>query len=298
MGYGTSRLDNSAKFTQAILETSCPSPSRQTSAPSFQARVTHRQNFGTFVMACANRLSLATRVTSMLLRSSRKGQLSARARTMPPSSCTTSEPTRSWLSTHTTTSYAGSPRWPLASPADYSWLDTMTLTSTFGTHSGLNAPVYLLATTTESAVWVSPRTAWQCVPDLGTASSRSGIEEVKTTSKNPSYKIIILTTKPQSKLLKALEDKETERQDHKKNGFQFFSSFLAFLGFAFPKFKISDQMSASPSKKSEKIRLAFIVFFYLCCSSLQVLHKLNLHGKKRTIAAFKNKNETFSTLGF
>jgi len=41
---------------------------------------------------------------------------------------------------------------------------------------------------------------------------------VKTTSKNPSYKIkiIILTTKPQSKLLKALEDKETERQDHKK----------------------------------------------------------------------------------
>ena len=41
--YGTPRLDNSAKFTQAILETSCPSPSRQTSAPSFQARVTHRQ---------------------------------------------------------------------------------------------------------------------------------------------------------------------------------------------------------------------------------------------------------------
>merc|ERR1712029_1067855 len=123
---------------------------------------THRQNFGTFVMACANRLSLATRVTSMLLRSSRKGQLSARARTMPPSSCTTSD--------------AGSPRWPLASPADYSWLDTMTLTSMFGTHSGLNAPVYLLATTTESAVWVSLRTAWQCVPDLGTASSRSGIE--------------------------------------------------------------------------------------------------------------------------
>merc|ERR1712029_1135104 len=115
-----------------------------------QARVTHRQNFGTFVMACANRLSLATRVTSMLLRSSRKGQLSARARTMPPSSCTT-------------TSYAGSPRWPLASPADYSWLDTMTLTSMFGTHSGLNAPVYLLATTTESAVWVSLRTAWQRV---------------------------------------------------------------------------------------------------------------------------------------
>merc|ERR1711953_1110276 len=245
--YGTSRLDNSAKFTQAILETSCPSPSRQTSAPSFQARVTHRQNFGTFVMACANRLSLATRVTSMLLRSSRKGQLSARARTMPPSSCTTSEPTRSWLSTHTTTSYAGSPRWPLASPADYSWLDTMTLTSMFGTHSGLNAPVYLLATTTESAVWVSLRTAWQCVPDLGTASSRSGIE-IETTrlsnSKNPSYKITIIltTTKPQSKLSKALEDKETERQRTKKwfrsNFFQVL--FLALLGFRFPMFKISD----------------------------------------------------------
>merc|ERR1712029_317730 len=82
--YGTSRLDNSAKFTQAILETSCPSPSRQTSAPSFQARVTHRQNFGTFVMACANRLSLATRVTSMLLRfflrvtHSRRGQTTPR----------------------------------------------------------------------------------------------------------------------------------------------------------------------------------------------------------------------------
>merc|ERR1711953_212641 len=309
--YGTSRLDNSAKFTQAILETSCPSPSRQTSAPSFQARVTHRQNFGTFVMACANRLSLATRVTSMLLRSSRKGQLSARARTMPPSSCTTSEPTRSWLSTHTTTSYAGSPRWPLASPADYSWLDTMTLTSTFGTHSGLNAPVYLLATTTESAVWMSPRTAWQCVPDLGTASSRSGIEEVKTTSKNPSYKIkiIILTTKPQSKLLKALEDKETERQQQRKWVSNFPQVlFLAFLGFAFPMFKISDQMSASPSKKSEKIRLAFIVFFYLCCSSLQVLHKLNLHGKKGQLLHLTKKNETFknrkvkqlfsSTLGF
>jgi len=41
---------------------------------------------------------------------------------------------------------------------------------------------------------------------------------VKTTSKNPSYKIkiIILTTKPQSKLLKALEDKETERQQQRK----------------------------------------------------------------------------------
>ena len=92
----------------------------------------------------------------------------------------------------------------------------------------LSLQVYLLATTTESAVWVSPRTAWQCVPDLGTASSRSGIEEVKTTSKNPSYKIkiIILTTKPQSKLLKALEDKETERQDHKKKWFPIF--FLKF----------------------------------------------------------------------
>merc|ERR1712001_221585 len=49
---------------------------------------------GTFVMACANRLSPATKVSSTPLRSSRKGQLSARARTMPPSSCTTSEPTR------------------------------------------------------------------------------------------------------------------------------------------------------------------------------------------------------------
>ena len=78
---------------------------------------------------------------SPICSSSRKGQLSARARTMRRWSCTTSEPTRSWLSTHTTTSSAGSPRWPLASPADYSWLDTMTLTSMFGTHSGLNAPV-------------------------------------------------------------------------------------------------------------------------------------------------------------
>ena len=80
--------------------------------------------------------------------------------------------------------------------------------------------VYLLATTTESAVWVSLRTAWQCVPDLGTASSRSGIEieTTRSNSKNPSYKITIIltTTKPQSKLLKALEDKETERQRTKK----------------------------------------------------------------------------------
>jgi len=119
---------------------------------------------------------------------------------------------------------------------------------------------------------------------------------VKTTSKNPSYKIkiIILTTKPQSKLLKALEDKETERQDHKKMVSNFFPQvlFLAFLGFAFPMFKISDQMSASLlQKKSEKIRLAFIVFFYLCCSSLQVLHKLNLHGKKGQLLHLKTRTK-------
>merc|ERR1712194_220080 len=76
----------------------------------------------------------ATKVTSTPLRSSRKGQLSARARTMPPSSCMTFEPTRSWLSILTTTSFAGSPRWPSASPANYSWLAMTTLTSTFGTH--------------------------------------------------------------------------------------------------------------------------------------------------------------------
>ena len=63
---------------------------------------------------------------------------------MPPSSCMTFEPTRSWLSILTTTSFAGSPRWPSASPADYSWLAMTTLTSTFGTHWGLNAPVNLL----------------------------------------------------------------------------------------------------------------------------------------------------------
>jgi len=188
--YGTSRLDNSAKFTQAILETSCPSPSRQTSAPSFQARVTHRQNFGTFVMACANRLSLATRVTSMLLRSSRKGQLSARARTMPPSSCMTSEPTRSWLSILMTTSFAGLLRWPSASPADYSWLDMTILTSTFGTHWGLNAPVFWLDMTTEWVVLVSRRTAWQCALDLGTASSRSG---TKMSKKRDHLLLLILT---------------------------------------------------------------------------------------------------------
>ena len=106
----------------------------------------------------------------------------------------------------------------------------------------LSLQVYLLATTTESAVWVSPRTAWQCVPDLGTASSRSGIEEVKTTSKNPSYKIkiIILTTKPQSKLLKALEDKETERQDHKKMVSNL-SFIFGLLGFRFS--NVQDQWS-------------------------------------------------------
>merc|ERR1712029_44005 len=64
----------------------------------------------------------------------------------------------------------------------------------------------------------------------------------------------------------------------------------------------------SAKKKSEKIRLAFIVFFYLCCSSLQVLHKLNLHGKKGQLLHLTKKNETFknrkvkqlfsSTLGF
>ena len=172
--------------------------------------------------------------------------------------------------------------------------------------------MYLLATTTESAVWVSLRTAWQCVPDLGTASSRSGIEieTTRSNSKNPSYKITIIltTTKPQSKLLKALEDKETERQEQ-KNGFVpiFFKfCFWPYLGFAFQCSR-SVMMSAN-SKKSEKIRLAFIVFFYLCCSSLQVLHKLNLHGKKGQLLHLTKKNETFknrkvkqlfsSTLGF
>merc|ERR1712029_1080969 len=140
------------------------------------------------------------------------------------------------------------------------WLDTMTLTSMFGTHSGLNAPVYLLATTTESAVWVSLRTAWQCVPDLGTASSRSGIEieTTRSNSKNPSYKITIIltTTKPQSKLLKALEDKETERQRTKKNGFVpiFFKfCFCPYLGFAFQCSR-SVMMSAN-SKKAKKLDL-------------------------------------------
>ena len=37
--------------------------------------------------------------------------------------------------------------------------------------------------TTEWAVWAWPRTAWQCVPDLGTVSSRSGTEDPKETSK-------------------------------------------------------------------------------------------------------------------
>ena len=144
--------------------------------------------------------------------------------------------------------------------------------------------MYLLATTTESAVWVSLRTAWQCVPDLGTASSRSGIEieTTRSNSKNPSYKITIIltTTKPQSKLLKALEDKETERQEQKMVSFQFFSSFVFGLTWVSLS-NVQDQWWwVLIQKKSEKIRLAFIVFFYLCCSSLQVLHKLNLHGKK------------------
>merc|ERR1711953_1212881 len=122
-------------------------------------------------------------------------------------------------------------------------------------------PVYLLATTTESAVWVSLRTAWQCVPDLGTASSRSGIEieTTRSNSKNPSYKttIILTTTKPQSKLLKALEDKETERQRTKKMvSFQFFFSSFIFglcLGFAFQCSR-SVMMSAN-SKKAKKLDL-------------------------------------------
>merc|ERR1712029_948118 len=104
--------------------------------------VTNQQSFGTFVMACANRLSPATKVTSTLLRSSRKGQLSARARTTLPSSCTTSGPIKSWLSILTITSFAGSLRWLLASPADYSWLVMTILTSTFGTHRGWNGSVH------------------------------------------------------------------------------------------------------------------------------------------------------------
>ena len=66
--------------------------------------------------------------------------------------------------------------------------------------------------------------------------------ELKKWKQHLKIKIIILTTKPQSKLLKALEDKETERQRTKKwfrsNFFQVL--FLALLGFRFPMFKISD----------------------------------------------------------
>ena len=100
--------------------------------------------------------------------------------------------------------------------------------------------------------------------------------------------------------------------NNKENGFQFF-----FLKFYFwPSWVSLFQCSRSVirwvllsfKKKSEKIRLAFIVFFYLCCSSLQVLHKLNLHGKKGQLLHLTKKNETFknrkvkqlfsSTLGF
>ena len=129
----------------------------------------------------------------------------------------------------------------------------------FGINDFVTLQVYLLATTTESAVWVSLRTAWQCVPDLGTASSRSGIEieTTRSNSKNPSYKITIIltTTKPQSKLLKALEDKETERQEQ-KNGFVpiFFKfCFWPYLGFAFQCSR-SVMMSAN-SKKAKKLDL-------------------------------------------
>ena len=59
--------------------------------------------------------------------------------------------------------------------------------------------------------------------------------ELKKWKQHLKIKIIILTTKPQSKLLKALEDKETERQQQRKWVSNFFPQvlFLAFLGFAF-----------------------------------------------------------------
>jgi hypothetical protein len=66
----------------------------------------------------------------------------------------------------------------------------------------------------------------------------------------------LTTTKPQSKLLKALEDKETERQRTKKMvSFQFFSSFIfgLCLGFAFQCSR-SVMMSAK-SKKAKKLDL-------------------------------------------
>merc|ERR1719351_564692 len=132
----------------------------------------------------------------------------------------------------------------------------MTTTATFGTPSAPSAQVYLLATTTESAVWVSLRTAWQCVPDLGTASSRSGIEieTTRSNSKNPSYKITIIltTTKPQSKLLKIKRLNDNEQ----KNGFVpiFFKFyFWPYLGFAFQCSR-SVMMSAN-SKKAKKLDL-------------------------------------------
>merc|ERR1712008_122782 len=56
--------------------------------------------------------------------------------------------TRSWPCTATTTSYAASPRWPLASPAGYSLPATTITIATFGTRFVANEQVFWLVMTT------------------------------------------------------------------------------------------------------------------------------------------------------
>merc|ERR1712037_763562 len=125
-----------------------PFPSRQTCAPLCRVLVTHRPSFGTFVMACANRLSPATKVTSTPLRSFptvtgwRPGQ------TTPHVVFSTFGATRSWPCTATITSFVASPRWPLASPAGYSLPATTITIATFGTRFVANEQVFWLVMTT------------------------------------------------------------------------------------------------------------------------------------------------------
>ena len=132
---------------------------------------------------------------ALVFSSFRKELRSARARTTPRSSSTTSGRTRSWRSTRTTILFAVSPPSPSPRAVVSSWPDTTTSTSTSGTpfgsrepvwtrRSGFKSPkmhclpflfqVFSLVTITESAAWASLRTAWPSAPGPGTASSRSG----------------------------------------------------------------------------------------------------------------------------
>lgn len=90
---------------------------------------------------------------------------------------------KSWPCTHTTTSFAASPRSHSQNPDGYSSPATTISTATYGTAYDRREQASWQVTTTVSAALVSLRTAWQCALALGTASWKSGTNSTNPLSK-------------------------------------------------------------------------------------------------------------------